>query len=123
MAHIAGLGNFGVHHLLITAKGCCGRFGSLVTNLDVRPSERSDRESCLYRFNGSCLKCIDKCVAKALTLEHFDRQGCYRLLLENADLFAKEGLADVCGKCTCVVPCSFRDPVVRAEKNRSNQKT
>ncbi len=119
LAYIAGLGNFGVHHLLITAKGCCGRLGSLVTNMHIPASERKEGEACLHRFNGSCLKCVAKCVAGALEQERFDRQRCYQLLLENAARFEKEGLADVCGKCTCVVPCSFHNPVTRAKRSQA----
>ena len=44
VAYIAGLGRFGTHHLLITAKGCCGRFGSIVTNAKIPASPRSDTE-------------------------------------------------------------------------------
>ncbi len=121
LAYIAGLGNFGVHHLLITDKGCCGRFGSLVTNLTVPDSERKEGEACLHRFNGSCLKCVAKCVVGALGQAHFDRHRCYRLLLENAAKFEKEGLADVCGKCTCIVPCSYHNPVTRALKSRAGR--
>jgi len=122
LAYIASLGNFGVHHLLITAKGCCGRFGSLVTNLNIPASERKEGEACLHRFNGSCLKCVSKCVVGALEQERFNRQRCYRLLLENAAQFEKEGLADVCGKCTCIVPCSFHNPVTRAAKGQAGHR-
>ncbi|MDY4971680.1 MAG: epoxyqueuosine reductase, partial [Lachnospiraceae bacterium] len=31
-AYVAGLGRFGVHHLLITDRGCCGRIGSIITD-------------------------------------------------------------------------------------------
>lgn len=111
LAYIAGLGAFGVHRLLITAKGCCGRFGSLITSAAVPATARSGRERCLHRETGDCLACVRNCVFGALTAERFDRQACYRVLLANAARFEKMGLADVCGKCTCVVPCSFVDPV------------
>jgi hypothetical protein len=38
------------------------------------------------------------------------------MLLENAKTYENEGLADVCGKCICVVPCSFSNPVEKALK-------
>jgi epoxyqueuosine reductase QueG len=119
VAYIAGLGKFGVHHLLITAKGCCGRLGSLVTNFEQPASPRPDGEFCLNRFNGSCLKCVAKCVAGALKPRSLDRRRCYRMLLENAALYSGTELADVCGKCTCIVPCSFHNPVARANLRRS----
>ena len=118
IAYIAGLGKFGTHHLLITDKGCCGRFGSLITEAVIQPTKRSDGENCLYKHNTSCRLCIKKCVVGALNEDFFDRHTCYALLLENAEIHKKEGLADVCGKCTSVVPCSFINPVKRLkEKN------
>ncbi len=110
VAFIAGLGKFGAHHLLITDKGCCGRLGSLITTADIGPSIRPTHEYCLHKLNGNCLICRSKCPAGALKDESFDRQGCYTVLLENARVHEDLGLADVCGKCTCVVPCSFRNP-------------
>lgn len=111
VAYIAGLGKFGVHHLLITDKGCCGRLGSVIIDASIEPTERVSHEYCLYRYNETCLKCVTKCPAGALSVSPFDRHGCYRVLLENAKIYEDLGLADVCGKCTCIVPCSFRNPV------------
>jgi epoxyqueuosine reductase QueG len=108
---IAGLGTFGIHHLLITGKGCCGRFGSLITGAGIPPTERPEYEYCLFKYNESCRVCVEKCPVGALREDHFERHTCYELLLENAAIFEKEGFADVCGKCCSVVPCSFVNPV------------
>jgi len=113
VAFIAGLGKFGVHHLLITERGCCGRLGSLVTSARIEPTKRPEGEYCLQRWGRSCLKCVKKCVNGALTAEGFDRHRCYRMLLENEALYRDEGVADVCGKCSCLVPCSFHNPLRR----------
>jgi len=62
-----------------------------------------------------------KCVAGALYNDGFDRHACYALLLENAEMHKKEGLADVCGKCTVFVPCSFENPVKQlADRKKEN---
>jgi epoxyqueuosine reductase QueG len=111
IAYVAGLGKFGLHHMLITEKGCCGRFGSLVTDAVIKPTPRPEGEFCFGQHDGSCKICLKKCPVGALTEEGYDRHKCYELLLENADIYASEGLADVCGKCTSVVPCSFINPV------------
>ncbi len=111
VAFIAGLGKFGVHHLLITDKGCCGRLGSLITTADIEPTTRPTHEYCLHKINGKCLICVDKCPVGALKDGSFDRQSCYDVLLDNARIHEDLGLSDVCGKCTCVVPCSFQNPV------------
>jgi len=111
VAFIAGLGNFGLHQMLITEKGCCGRLGSLITNAKIEPTERPDKEFCLYKYNGSCQECVKNCVFEALRVDSFDRHKCYEVCLSNARLYSTLGLADVCGKCACIVPCSFNNPV------------
>lgn len=58
IAYAAGLGTFGMNNMLITRKGCCGRYSTVVTNLDVTPGKPLEEELCLYRKNGTCGKCI-----------------------------------------------------------------
>lgn len=111
IAYIAGLGKFGLHHLLITEKGCCGRLGSLILDASLKTTTSSDKEYCLYSYNQTCEACVKRCPNGALHVETFDRHACYELLLENAERYKAEGFADVCGKCTSVVPCSFHNPV------------
>ncbi|MFX1477043.1 MAG: hypothetical protein ACFFCI_02820 [Promethearchaeota archaeon] len=111
VAYIAGLGKFGLHKMLITEKGCCGRLGSLITSLEIEATSRNEKEFCLYFFNKSCKQCIEKCVFDALHSNKFDRKKCYNICLENGKLHSKLGLCDVCGKCACGVPCSVRNPV------------
>ncbi len=123
-AWIAGLGTFGLHNMLITKSGCCGRLGSFVTTAQLTPSKRPEREYCLYKYNRSCTACVRNCVNGALKVDSFDRRRCYEMLLENAEIHGREGLADVCGKCTCIVPCSFTGPdlnsVDRGQDNASD---
>jgi epoxyqueuosine reductase QueG len=116
VAYVAGLGAFGRHRLLITSEGCCGRLGSLVTTALIPPTPRTTEVACLYEYNGTCGVCMTKCPRGALTPDGFDRQSCYRLLLENAEIYEQLGLADVCGKCCCVTPCSFKNPVEKIRK-------
>ncbi len=112
-AYIAGLGTFGLNHMLITANGCCGRVGSLITNLKIEATRCFDRELCLYKANGSCGRCAKKCVNGALAIDGLDRHRCHKMLLENGErLSGLDGLADVCGKCLVEVPCSTGIPRV-----------
>lgn len=111
VAYIAGIGSFGHHHMLITDQGCCGRLGSVVTDAIIAATPRSDQERCLFKYDGSCGKCQQRCPAEALGADPFHRHACYDRLLENARLHKRHGLADVCGKCAAIVPCSFRNPV------------
>lgn len=111
VAYIAGLGKFGLNNMLITDKGCCGRVGSFVTNLEIEATTRDNKEKCLYKNSGICKKCVQRCVNDALKIDSFDRHKCYEMCLYNAEVHRDIGLADVCGKCLVNVPCSFRDPV------------
>ena len=111
VGYIAGLGDFGLHQMLITDKGCCGRLGSIITSATIEPTKRCQKKYCLYHYNQSCVTCVEKCIFNALKKETFDRQKCYEICLQNAQLYAELGLVDVCGKCVSVVPCSFKNPV------------
>ena len=118
VAYIAGLGKFGLNRMLITKKGCCGRIGSIVTNLKVEPTERRKGESCLYKENGSCGACAKRCVNDALFEDEdkFDRHRCYEMCLYNVERLQDIGYTDVCGKCLVGIPCSFEDPVSSMKK-------
>ncbi|MBU0757169.1 MAG: epoxyqueuosine reductase [Nanoarchaeota archaeon] len=110
VAYIAGLGKFGVHQLLITEQGCCGRLGSIVTEVKVKATMRSNNEFCLFRTKGICLACVNKCVNGALQKDSYDRHKCYEMCLENDRFHEKLGTTDICGKCSTIVPCSFINP-------------
>lgn len=110
VGYIAGLGTFGLHQMLITEKGCCGRLGSIVTNVIIEATQRPAQEYCLYKHNKTCKSCVARCFSGALNIEYFDRHRCYELLLQNDKYHKRNELADVCGKCVSVVPCSFQRP-------------
>ncbi len=116
VAFIAGLGKFGLNNMLITKSGCCGRIGSLVISLDIPADERPVEESCLYRYDSSCLQCVGKCVGSALFPDRFDRNNCYEMCKENEEHFKALGKADVCGKCLVGLPCSWANPVDAIQK-------
>jgi epoxyqueuosine reductase QueG len=111
IAYIAGLGKFGLHTMLITEEGCSGRLGSLITEAYIEPTPRNAVEGCLYNYNKTCQICIKRCPNGALTEKGFDGHKCYVLLMENAERNKDLGLADACGKCISMVPCSFMNPV------------
>lgn len=111
VAFISGLGTFGLNNMLITEKGCCGRFASVVTNLILKPSDKRKKEHCLYKANNICKKCVKRCVNDALKEDRFDRKKCYEMCLHNDNLYSNIGVSDVCGKCLVDVPCSFISPI------------
>jgi epoxyqueuosine reductase QueG len=119
-ARAAGLGTFGINNMLITKKGCCGRYGTVVSNLDVQPDAPVEQEYCIYKKNGRCGACFIRCPSGTLTPQGYDRKKCYEVLRKNAERYqefgcsydSEEGGADaggseVCGKCVTNVPCAF----------------
>ena len=111
VAVIAGLGSFGLHHMVITDAGCAGRFGSLVLDAELPPSQLPEKERCLYFHDGSCRECVDRCPVGALSIEGgIDKQLCWKRCLGIAKLYKDVGLAEVCGKCA-IGPCSFKSAV------------
>lgn len=112
---IAGIGKFGLNNMLITEKGCCGRLGSVITDLDLIPTVRSDGEFCLYKSKGICQKCLKKCVNQAFSVEadgtvKFDRYRCNEQIYDKIVPLYPIGQGDACGKCLCGVPCSLGIP-------------
>lgn len=118
LAYAAGLGTFGINNMLITEKGCSGRFNTVVTNLDVEPDSPREDEACLWKKNRACGICIKRCPAGALTEDGFDRNRCYKQCLKNADIHKSFGSSygagadgeefgsEVCGKCVAGLPCA-----------------
>ena len=109
VAHVAGLGTFGLSAGLITEKGMAGRFGSVVTTLkvepDPRPYARFD-EYCSY-----CGACIPRCTFGAISLEgRKDHVICGEISARNKKKFhPRYG----CGKCQVRVPCERGIPKKR----------
>lgn len=110
---IAGLGNLGLNRMLITARGCCGRLGSLITEAPLPANKRLKYPACLYKYSMRCKRCLKNCASQALQEIFFDPFTCYEILLQNAAFHHAKGFVDACGKCVCHLPCSFFDPVAK----------
>lgn len=108
VARICGLGQFGVHHMLITKRGCAGRLGSLVLDIPPDHPDEPSPEYCLVHLGKECRHCIRSCPTGALTAGGLDKQTCYRRLLEVNDHYGDLGYCDVCGKCA-TGPCAIID--------------
>lgn len=66
-AVIAGIGTFGLNHLIITKQGCLGRLNSLVTDAYIPATKRPDSSYCLYYKNGKCKVCTMNCPSGAIS--------------------------------------------------------
>ena len=107
VAYVCGLGNFGHNTMLITEKGCAGRFGSLITDKYLEPVATT-RE--LYHpYCAECDYCVRVCPISALGDEGLNKAACYQHLLEVNEFFNDLPLSDACGKCANG-PCAFRSP-------------
>ena len=107
VAYLAGHGTFGMNNMLISDAGSVGRYFSIVTDLDLEPDAPVTEERCLGKRDGSCGLCMARCEAGALTEAGFDRFKCLRQCLVNMERYPG---ADVCGKCTVELPCSYKIP-------------
>lgn len=110
-AAIAGLGSFGLHRMLITDAGCAGRCGSLVIDVPVTPTSRTQPERCRFFFDESCTYCVDACPAGALRLAapgewNIEKQRCHQYILSMSEKWG----ADCCGKCA-IGPCALGSSV------------
>lgn len=106
VAHVAGLGTFGLSAGFITSRGMAGRIGSVVTALplaaDKRPYSRYD-EYCTH-----CGACVDRCQASAISPANGKNK---RVCSGVMDMMKKKYAPRYgCGKCYVRVPCSRRIP-------------
>jgi epoxyqueuosine reductase QueG len=124
LGHLAGLGRFGVHHMMITPVGCTGRMGSLVSEAELGDHPlMNTSEACLLKAGKECGQCIKACPVEALSETGFERKLCWDRLNDNRrniDYF--DDLPEsthVCGKCVALMPCSFRNPVAALDDDSS----
>jgi len=122
-AYIAGLGPFCLTYSFITEKGCAGRFGSIITDLDLPASPRtaeSIMENCIYDADGTCGDCIGRCPANAVTAERKDHNTCMDFIAQKilSEYPQKYGniYAGGCGKCQTAVPCARTNPNKRTNR-------
>jgi len=113
--YAAGLGTFGLHRVLITARGAAHRCGSVVVNLKLPATPRpygSPFEYCPFFTDKSCSACIDRCPAGCITAQSVDKVQCDRYgHKENGHLREKYKVGRYgCGLCLTGVPCESRIP-------------
>ncbi|MCL2864358.1 MAG: 4Fe-4S binding protein [Lachnospiraceae bacterium] len=106
IAYACGLGTFGLSKGIITKKGICGRFGSILTELDL-PKDNRDYNN-VYDYCTMCGVCIDRCPVHAISFEH----GKKSLLCSDFLNVVREkhNPRFGCGKCQVNVPCESGIP-------------
>ncbi|HTY62798.1 MAG TPA: hypothetical protein VMG30_11140 [Acidobacteriota bacterium] len=124
VAYACGLGTFGLNGLMITPRGCAVYLGSVVCDIALPPTRRSDNRvaNCPYFRDGSCGLCIGHCTGSAIGAEGRSNVACLKNLRdEQADNIIRMGLdkglvgpAPACGRCSTGLPCEERIPLVAA---------
>jgi len=118
-AHASGLGTFGLCDGLITPKGKAVRIGSVVAAVDIEPTPRpySDLHAyCLFYSTGTCVSCINRCPAGAISESGHDKQKCMNYIRKVTAPYVKKELGvevTPCGLCQVGVPCESKIPVKR----------
>ncbi|MTI66776.1 MAG: epoxyqueuosine reductase [Firmicutes bacterium] len=115
-AYVSGLGTFGLSDGLITAVGKAMRCGSVIAKLDIKPIDKSYKkynEYCLYFKNRSCMKCAERCPAKAITEKGHDKIKCREYQRQTTSKYIKNEYnidSSYCGLCQFKVPCESKIP-------------
>jgi len=105
-AFACGLGTFGLSKGLITEKGMCGRFGSVLTAMDLPKDVRKYTDT--YEYCSMCGLCIPQCPAGSISFaEGKNHALCSDFLGETAE---KCKPRYGCGKCQVDVPCETTIP-------------
>ncbi len=99
-AYAAGLGTFGLAKHLITEKGVCGRFGSIITDAPLEPTPRKYNSP--YEYCTFCGECARRCPVKAIGEREKNNALCSDFINRTKELFQpRYG----CGKCQITMPC------------------
>jgi epoxyqueuosine reductase QueG len=110
VAFACGLGTFGLSKGLITKRGVAGRFGSVVTSLDLPVTPRDYAGT--YEYCSMCGACARNCPASAITLEGGKNHPICSEFLNQT--FRKYSPRCGCGKCQTAVSCQSRRPPGRS---------
>ena len=106
VAFVCGLGTFGLSKGLITEKGIAGRFGSIITELELPPDKRIYET--IYGNCTMCGVCGKNCPANAISLDKGKNHVlCSEFINKTA---AKHKPRYGCGKCQIGVPCESGIP-------------
>lgn len=122
-AYAAGLGTFSLNDALITPHGIAHRLGSVITDLELKPTLRpwtDHRSNCLWCREGSCGVCIDRCPVGALSTSGHDKSICRAYVYGGVPGGVGESYAVTatgCGLCQTRVPCEGTIPPGKASGN------
>jgi epoxyqueuosine reductase len=116
VAHVCGLGTFGLCGGLITAKGKAVRFGSAVVKAAIPPTPRpyiGPFDYCLHHALGTCGECADRCPVGSVDPAGRNKPVCASHLRPDSEDYVRreygfDGYG--CGLCQTAVPCESGIP-------------
>jgi epoxyqueuosine reductase len=115
-AYACGLGTFGLSDGFISLRGKAIRIGTVVTDVPLKPSEKSfpgHHANCLFTAFGACKACASRCPAGAISSKGHDKDKCFDYM-HNVCITARGDQYGVkitgCGLCQTKVPCEFEIP-------------
>ena len=106
VAYICGLGTFSLSKAVITEKGICGRFGSVVTTALLPVTRR--KYAGLYEYCSFCGACVKNCPACAISLKDGKMHPPCSAFLDM--MRTRYAPRYGCGKCQVKVPCRDHIP-------------
>jgi epoxyqueuosine reductase len=116
VAHISGLGTFGLCGGLITELGQAVRLGSVVVQATIAPTPRPYSDPfayCLFFRDRSCVACVDRCPVESIGIDSRDKGPCSRYLQPATEEYVKREFGFKgygCGLCQTDVPCESGIP-------------
>lgn len=109
VAFVCGLGTFGLSKGLITSKGVAGRFGSIITELNL-PADKRQYEN-IYEYCSMCGACVKNCPVNAISI---DKGKNHKICSKFLDITAQKYKPRYgCGKCQVGVPCESNIPSLK----------
>lgn len=109
VAFAAGLGTFSLSKHIITEKGVCGRFGSLVTDAPIPATPRAYSQ--IYEYCLFCGACAGRCPADAISVKDGKNVPVCKTYLDG--LKPRFAPRYGCAKCQLCVPCESGIPKKR----------
>ena len=106
VAYACGLGTFGLSKGLITKRGMAGRFGSVVTQLDLPKDARSYKD--VYEYCTMCGACKSRCPVGAISAPEGKQLALCSSFLDKVG--ERNNPRYGCGKCQVGVPCTSEIP-------------
>jgi epoxyqueuosine reductase QueG len=106
VAFVAGLGTFSLSRSMITRMGSAGRFGSVIVDFELKPTQRAYTE--VDEYCTKCGACAKSCPSQAIDETGKDNEICKVYVMKEKEIYnPRYG----CGKCQVGVPCENNIPI------------